>query len=183
MAGEPDEDGLQAGFSHGEVAQAVGIAGADDFGQQAVGVVGEDADSGGRGFDAAYALHPLQLANQRGGTVAVIEVEGVDLLRADRSFQRGGRVFDQNLAVVDDGDAVAEFVGLFHVVGGEDDGDALFAQAADGVPHGDAALRVEAGAGFVEKEDLGAMGDGAGDLDALGEAAGELRGIGLRALG
>ncbi len=54
---------------------------------------------------------------------------------------------------------------------------------ADGVPHGDAALGVEAGGGLVEEEDLGAVGDGAGDLDALGEAAGELRGIGAGALG
>jgi hypothetical protein len=54
-------------------------------------------------------------------------------------------------------------------------------QARDGLPHGDAALRVEAGAGLVEEENLGAMGDGAGDLDALREAAGELRGVGFGA--
>ena len=111
------------------------------------------------------------------------EVEFVDLLGADGAFERGGCVLDEDLAVVDDGDAVAEFVGLLHVVGGEDDGDSLFAQAADGVPHGDAALRVEAGAGLVEEEHLGAMGDGAGDLDALGEAARELRRVGAGALG
>ena len=112
-----------------------------------------------------------------------LQVELVDLLGADGAFEGGGGVFDEDLAVVDDGDAVAEFVGLFHVVGGEDDGDAFLAEAADGVPHGDAALRVEAGAGLVEEEDLGAVGDGAGDLDALGEAAGELGGVGLGALG
>jgi len=84
--------------------------------------------------------------------------------------------------MVDDGHAVAELVGLFHVVGGEDDGDSLFAQAADGVPHGDAALWIEAGAGFVEEEHFGVMGDGAGDLDTLREAAGELRRIGTGAL-
>ena len=42
---------------------------------------------------------------------------------------------------------------------------------------------IEAGAGLVEEEDLGAVGDGAGDLDALGEAAGELCGVGAGALG
>ena len=47
---EPDEDGFQAGFGHGEVAQAVGVAGADDLGEQAVGVVGEDADAVRRGL-------------------------------------------------------------------------------------------------------------------------------------
>ncbi len=56
-------------------------------------------------------------------------------------------------------------------------------RCADGLPHGDAALRVEAGAGLVEEEDLGAVGDGAGDLDALGEASGELGWVGAGALG
>src|ERR1039458_6464979 len=180
---EPDKDGLQAGFGHGEVAQAVGVAGADDFGQQAIGVVGQDADSAGRWLYAANPLHLLQLANQRSGAVVAGEVEGVYLLRTEGAFECGGRIFNENLAVVDDGDAVAELVGLLHVVGGEDDGDAFFAQAADGVPHGDAALRVESGAGFVEEQHLGAMRDGAGDLQALREASGELRGVGFRALG
>ena len=73
--------------------------------------------------------------------------------------------------MVDDGDALAEFVGLFHVVGGEDDGDAFLAEGFDGFPHGDAALRVKAGAGLVEEEDGGPVSDGAGDLDALLESA------------
>ncbi len=85
--------------------------------------------------------------------------------------------------MVDDGDAVAEFVGFLHVVGGEDDGDAFMPERCDGFPHGDAALRVEAGGGLVEEEDLGPVGDGAGDLDALGEAAGKLAGVGFDALG
>ncbi len=117
----------------------------------------------------------------REGGGAEGEVE--ELLGADGLLEGGGGVLDEDLAVVDDGDAVAELVGLFHVVGGEDDGDALLAEAADGVPHGDAGLGIEAGGGLVEEEDLGAVGDGAGDLDALGEAAGELGGVGVGALG
>jgi len=85
--------------------------------------------------------------------------------------------------VVDDGEALAEFVGLFHVMGGEDDGDALGVELADDVPHRDAALRIEAGAGLVQKEDGGAVGDGACNLDALGEAAGELVGEGSSLVG
>ena len=57
--GEPDEDRLQAGFGDGEVAQAVRVAGANDLRQQAVGVVGEDEDSAGRGLHATHALHLL----------------------------------------------------------------------------------------------------------------------------
>ncbi len=113
----------------------------------------------------------------------VAEIELVDALRADRALQRGGRVLNQNLAVVDDGDPVAELVGLLHVMRGQDDRDSLVAQAANGLPHGDAALRIEAGAGLVEKEHLGTVGDGAGDLNALRKAAGELCGIGSGAFG
>ncbi len=64
-------------------------------------------------------------------------------------------------------------VGLFHVVGGEDDGDAFCAESLHGIPHGDAALGIEAGTGLVEEQDLGAVGDGARDLEALGETAAE----------
>ena len=102
-----------------------------------------------------------------------MHAEVVDDVAADGGFEGGGGVFDEDFAVVDDGEAVAEFVGLFHVVGGEDDGDAFAAESLDGVPHGDAALGIEAGGGLVEEEDLGMVGDGAGDLEALGEAAAE----------
>ena len=112
-----------------------------------------------------------------------VHAEVVDVVAADAGFERGGRVFDEDFAVVDDGEAVAEFVGLFHVVRGEDDGDAFGAEAADGFPHGDAALRVEAGAGLVEEEDFGTVGDGAGDLEALREAAAEGLRIGCGAVG
>ena len=36
-----------------------------------------------------------------------------------------------------------------------------------------AGLRIEAGAGFVEKQDFGLVRGGASDLDALGQAAGK----------
>src|SRR6185312_14664120 len=87
-----------------------------------------------------------------------------------------GRVEGQYFAVVDDGHPVAQFVGLFHVVGGEHDCDSFFAQAAHGVPHGDAALRIKPRAWLVEEKNGGVMGNGPGDLDALLESSGKLRG-------
>ena len=56
-------------------------------------------------------------------------------------------------AVVDDGEPVAELVGLLHVVGGEQDGLAVGVELAEDLPQGDAALRVEAGGRLVEEED------------------------------
>ena len=115
--------------------------------------------------------------------VVIGKIKGIDLLCSDGAFECGGRVLDENFSVIDDSDAVAQLVGLFHVVGGEDDGDAFFAEPAHGFPHGDAALWVEAGAGFVEEEDFGSMRDSAGDLDTLRQAARELGGIGVSAFG
>ena len=103
----------------------------------------------------------------------VPQLEVVNLVAADGRFERGGGVFDEDLAVVDDGETVAKLVGFFHVMGGEDDGNAFNAERGDSFPHRDAALRIEPGAGFVEEQNFGAMRDGAGDLEALGEPSAE----------
>ncbi len=182
-AGEADEDGFQTGLGDAEIAQAERIGEANDFGEEALGRVRQDPDAFRDDLDGSNAAKGLERLDERFSAGGIAEVELVDLLCADGTFERGGRVLDEDLAVVDDGDAVAEFVGLFHVVRGEDDGDALLPEGADGLPHGDAALRIETGGGLVEEEDLGAVSDGAGDLDALGEASGELGGVGPGALG
>jgi hypothetical protein len=59
-----------------------------------------------------------------------------------------------DLTMVDDGDPVAERVGLFQVVRGEEDGHALVAQPAYLVPHVRPALRVQAGGRLVEEDHL-----------------------------
>ena len=43
----------------------------------------------------------------------------------------------------------------------------LFAQAAYGIPHSDAALWIEACTRLIEKQHLGMMRNGASDLDTL----------------
>ena len=58
----------------------------------------------------------------------------------------------EQVPVVDDGEPVAELVGLLHVVRGEEDGLALAVQLAEDLPQREAALRVEAGGGLVEEE-------------------------------
>ena len=55
-------------------------------------------------------------------------------------------------AVVDDGDDVAELLGLLQVVGGEQDGDALAVEAHHIVPELAAQLDVDAGGGLVEDQ-------------------------------
>src|SRR5581483_926973 len=77
-------------------------------------------------------------------------------------------------AVVHDGDAVAEALGFVHVVGGEEDGAAGEFEAFDEVPELAARLRVEAGGGLVEEEEIGIADESAGHGEALFLAAGKL---------
>ena len=77
------------------------------------------------------------------------------------------------LAVVHDADAVAELVGLLHVVRGQEDRLAVGVQLAEDLPQGDAALRVEAGGGLVEEQDGRAVHDRPGHHQPLRHAAGE----------
>ena len=53
---------------------------------------------------------------------------------ADPGLEFGGGAFGGGAAVVDDGDALGQAVGLFEVLGGEQDGGACAAQFVDGVP-------------------------------------------------
>ena len=78
--------------------------------------------------------------------------------------------------MIHDRDPIADFIGFFHVMGRQHDSDSFAAQSLDCVPHGDPALRIEPGAGFIEEQNCGTMGDGAGNLYPLLHAAGELRG-------
>ena len=90
----------------------------------------------------------------------------------DLPLELGRRALGDDLAVVDDGDPVAERVGLVEVVGGEEDGHALVAQPAHLVPHVGAALRVEAGGRLVEEDDLRLVDDAERDVDPAPLAAG-----------
>lgn len=59
------------------------------------------------------------------------------------------------MAGVEDPDAVAQPLGLLHVVGGVEDGQALGAQRLDAVEDGSPALRVDADRGLVEDQEAG----------------------------
>jgi hypothetical protein len=73
--------------------------------------------------------------------------------------------------VVHDHEAVAQLLGLVHVVRGEDEGDAALLEAEETIPDDVPRLRVEAGRGLVEDEDLGLVDEAAGDREAPLHAA------------
>ena len=58
------------------------------------------------------------------------EADLEDVLAGDRRLQLERRIERDQLAVIDDGDAVAELVGLVHVVGGDQDGQVALALEA-----------------------------------------------------
>src|ERR1700722_5663569 len=90
-----------------------------------------------------------------------------------RSLQLARRTHSDNAAVIDDGQALAEGVGLFHVVGCEQDGFAALVVLADDFPKKKPGLRVEAGAWLVEEEHLRIVHHGTRDGEALHHAARE----------
>ena len=65
--------------------------------------------------------------------------------------------------MVHNSEPLAERVGLFHVVRGEQHGFAELVVFANDLPEQDARLRIEAGAGFVEEQNLRIVHHGAGD--------------------
>ena len=76
-------------------------------------------------------------------------------------------------AGVDDVDVVGEALGVVHEVGGQDDPHAAVAEFGDELEHELAGLRVQAGARFVQEEDLGVAGQGSGEGEALLLPAGQ----------
>ncbi len=64
-------------------------------------------------------------------------------------------------------------------MGGEDDGDAAFAQAPHHLPHVAAKLDVDAGGGFVQEQDLRLVAERLGDHHPPLHAAGERRDLGV----
>ena len=165
--------------AHGEA----GVLGrADHAHEHAVGAAHGElhrAVERGRGVDALDGRlePPRQLLE------IAVGVHGHDRVGADRLLELLRRAEREDLAVIHDADAVAELVGLLHVVRRQDDRLAGVVQAADDLPEADPALRVEAGGGLVEEQDRRVVEDRARDHQPLGEAARERHHRRLGALG
>ena len=91
-----------------------------------------------------------------------------------RAADLRGRALRQHLSGIHDRDAVAVF-GLFHEMGGDDDGDALFGQRGDAPPEFAARQRVRAAGRLIQEQDLRLVQQGGGHGQPLLVAAGQLR--------
>src|SRR5579871_7029155 len=77
-------------------------------------------------------------------------------------LERRRRIESNQLAVIDDGDAIAEAIGFVHVMSGDEDGElAFFFDVAEHLPHCNTRYRVEARRGLVEEKDARVMHEAA----------------------
>ena len=101
------------------------------------------------------------------------EAQAQQVSAGNRSLQLARRAQRDDAAVIDDGQALAERVGFFHVVRGEQNGFAALVVLANDLPQEQTRLRIEAGAGLVEKKHLRIVHHGARDGKPLHHAAGK----------
>src|SRR5580693_729218 len=89
------------------------------------------------------------------------------------SLQFGRSAQRDDAAMIDDGEALAEGVGFFHVVRGEQNGFAAAIVFANDLPQQQAGLRIKTSAWFIEEKHLRIVHHGAGDRKTLHHAAGK----------
>lgn len=113
---------------------------------------------------------PLQGLGE-GGAFGEVAEDFVDGGAGDAGFEFGWGFVDEDFALVDDDDAVADGFDFFEDVGGEDDG-FVGGHRLYQLSHFVLLVGVEAIGGLVEDEHLGVVDDGLGDSDALAVAFG-----------
>src|SRR5690242_13386997 len=148
-AGEVEEHGLEVGLLelHAADLPARGPDGLEDPRQGAAGVPRQDlegvAPCRGGGHPGNGARRP------RRGHHVTGQGQPDLLALADERHELLARALGADLAAVDDPDAVAEALGLLHVVRGVQDGHAAGAELGDGLEDRIATLWVDAHGGLV----------------------------------
>ena len=100
-----------------------------------------------------------------GGGDVTVDAQ-LDELAAQAGEEGGGAVEGDDAAVVDDGDAIAELLGLVEVVSGEQHGHSQPGpEAGDEIEDLEADARVQAHGGLVEKQHLRVRDERPGDLE------------------
>ena len=82
---------------------------------------------------------------------------------AEFAHDRGGFLDNDDLAAPDHADAISHLLGLFDIMGRQNDRNAAFAQAAYKVPHAAPKLDIDTRRRLVEKQDFGFMAQCLGD--------------------
>ena len=167
MSGAVDEDVFQRGLADAEGLNFAG-KGFDDVGDKAMAVLDFEADLlvHDGGIDMEFAAN---LSCQRLWIAGFQE----DYIAADFSGERFGCAESDEVALVQDGEAIAA-LGFFHEMGSDDDGDALLvAEDSEVLPEVAAGAGIETGGRFIEEQDLGMVEQTFREFDAALHSAGE----------
>ena len=143
-----------------------------NLGNQRTATVGVQVSAlavGGAHFpDASQALETLQ---QIWGVPAKAEAQEEAAGNGSLQLLRGSQSDDA--AMINDGEALTQRVGLFHVVSGQQNRFAALVVFADDFPQEQTGLRVQASTRLVQEKDLRIVHHGASDGETLHHAAGE----------
>ncbi|HLB86554.1 MAG TPA: hypothetical protein VJK29_02765, partial [Terriglobales bacterium] len=122
------------------------------------------------GFDSWQRTPPIERSTigvaADGKLHHVVPAEAID--------QVGRRAFGDDLAVVDDGKAVAEALSFVHIVRSEKHRAAVALEGADDIPELAAALWIKTRGGLIQKKNFGISHERSGDGKALALSAREL---------
>src|SRR5271154_3318920 len=104
------------------------------------------------GFDVGQRQHLFRFE-----AVGGIQIDGNDVGDGQQLVQSLQRVVRDYFSMIDDDDAVAESLRLFHVVGGVDESLAAFFQYLKIVKNGVAALGIDPNRWFIQQQNLRIM--------------------------
>jgi len=171
LAGKFQEYVFEGGLPYLEVEQIIAALGQvadqlDDGGAAGPRLQGNRAFGFGGSEDAGETGERGGIERARGAN----DEAGVGGGTGDKFI---GRARGDDAAAMQDANAIAKQVGLFDVMGCDQDGAALGAEAADGVVEFAADLGIEAAGRLVEEQERGVVDKGERQGEALALAAGE----------
>src|ERR1700687_767368 len=151
---ESKKDGLQIRLLAGDVMVGVPVLRqpAKDAGRAARQVVNSNSER------ALYQVGRLHLGKRqhlfRFETVGMVQIDGNHVGDRQELVQSLQSVVGNHPSVIDDYNAVAEALGLFHIVRGVDEGFAALLQGLEIVKNGIAALRIDTDRRLIEQKNL-----------------------------
>jgi hypothetical protein len=147
-----------------------GDVAADEVPRRGVGVERNERHSRSADLHVGDALQPV-IALRLGVGHHETEVAG-----RHRGLERGPGPVGDDPAVVDHNDPIRNLIGLFEVMGGEDDGPSLLAELAHHSPERPTAVDIHGHGRLVQEDQFRIPGDGQGEADPLGFAPGQVVG-------
>ena len=174
MPGQGEEHLVEAGLAEGELGDRGSARSARAASAAAARSASTSAAVRAAGSDSSGDVAAERRGEHTPGFVALADVAHphVQGAGADRRLEVAARALGDDAAVVDDGEALGELVGLVEVLRRQQHGGALADEHAHDVPDLVAAAWVESGRRLVEEQQVGGHDDAGRDVEAPAHAAG-----------